>query len=210
MLPWAVHVVKRFTLKNFFTCKKQQKTCWTEQVLTTVCWLGSGQLCDRWLHPFPPWLCQGRQGSTRCRRWVVVVLYCTAWHQTIRLFEDRHLWPPGDPLNLAYDRGRGLCSPLSRLRYPWDWGWGQLGIHPFGRGRGLTGSGHAELCPPICGAGVWGAVQRSTPTAQADLRPFEAKASDASTGWVVNLLGRDLNRDFCTAWRCCVRVSTPW
>lgn len=43
---------------------------------------------------------------------------------------------------------------------------------------------HAELCPPVCGAGsrVGGAVQGSTPIAQTDLRPLEAKAGDARTG----------------------------
>ena len=180
----------------------------TEQVLT-VCWSSCGSLCNRRLHPLNPRLCQGRQGSTRCRRWVVVVLHCTAWHQTVRLSEDRHLWPPGGPLYWAEGRRRGLCSSLWGLGDPWDRGWGQLGIHPPGRGGGLTGPCHAELCSSVCGAGdgVGRAFEGRTPTAQADLRPFEAKAGYASTGGVVNLFRGDLNGDFCAAGRGRVRVA---
>lgn len=137
---------------------------------------------------------------------MVVVLDGT----TVRLLEDGHLRPPGGTINLADVLGWGLAGPLlSGLRDPGGWSRGQLGVHPPGRGGGLTGSRHAELRPPVCGDGVGGAVQGSTPTAEADLGPFEAKASDAGAGGAVDLLGGDLNGHFCAAGGCCVRVSTP-
>lgn len=65
-----------------------------------------------------------------------------------------------------------------------------MGVHPLGRGGGLAGSRQAQLCPSAGGAadGVGGAVLVRPATTQAHFRPFQAKAGDASTGRVVNLL----------------------
>lgn len=119
-LKWHSNHLKKIVCLNWLKCLFEQfnKTnSLTEQVLT-VCWSSCGRLCNRRLHPLNPRLCQGRQGSTRCRRWVVVVLRCTAWHQTVRLSEDRHLWPPGGPLYWAEGLRQGLCSSLWWLRDP--------------------------------------------------------------------------------------------
>lgn len=126
---------------------------------------------------------------------VVVVLQCAARHQSVRLPEDGHLRPPRGPLAGAGARGRGLPSSLGGLGDPRDRRRGQLGVDPLGRRRGVVGPRGAELRPPVCGAGdgVGGAVQVSTPIAQADLGALETKAGNASAGRAVNLLRGHLN-----------------
>lgn len=123
----------------------------------------------------------------------------------VSLLEDGQLRPPGAAVHVAEALGWHLGrSHPAGLR---DSGRGNRGhlsaVHSPGRRRGLDRSARPEFGPPAHGQGVGGAVQRGAPAAEADLRPLEAKASNAGTGGVVDLLGGDFDGHLCAAGGLC-------